>query len=204
MFPSPLSDQGLKCLYTTTLVMSTTSGNLEKPCAKRHERIRHQTGSSTRHDRRAGPICPTPQPCRTSHKPAGPIHPAHGAHTGDYCSYPKRTQPGRCRLYAPGCWGSVASAMGARGAQRGVRADAGTRTPDPFITSEVLYQLSYVGAGGMLPTSRLVQSSASASSSESPWRSQKVGPMPLTSMSSWRVAGLARRMPSSAVLAATV
>jgi hypothetical protein len=26
-------------------------------------------------------------------------------------------------------------------------ADAGTRTPDPFITSEVLYQLSYVGAG---------------------------------------------------------
>ena len=27
------------------------------------------------------------------------------------------------------------------------RADAGTRTPDPFITSEVLYQLSYVGVG---------------------------------------------------------
>ena len=27
------------------------------------------------------------------------------------------------------------------------RADAGTRTPDPFITNEVLYQLSYVGAG---------------------------------------------------------
>jgi hypothetical protein len=26
------------------------------------------------------------------------------------------------------------------------RADAGIRTPDPFITSEVLYQLSYVGA----------------------------------------------------------
>ncbi len=26
------------------------------------------------------------------------------------------------------------------------QADAGTRTPDPFITSEVLYQLSYVGA----------------------------------------------------------
>ena len=25
-------------------------------------------------------------------------------------------------------------------------ADGGTRTPDPFITSEVLYQLSYVGA----------------------------------------------------------
>jgi hypothetical protein len=30
------------------------------------------------------------------------------------------------------------------------QADAGTRTPDPFITSEVLYQLSYVGAGGHL------------------------------------------------------
>ncbi len=26
-----------------------------------------------------------------------------------------------------------------------IKADAGTRTPDPFITSEVLYQLSYVG-----------------------------------------------------------
>ncbi len=25
------------------------------------------------------------------------------------------------------------------------KADGGTRTPDPFITSEVLYQLSYVG-----------------------------------------------------------
>jgi hypothetical protein len=33
-------------------------------------------------------------------------------------------------------------------------ADAGTRTPDPFITSEVLYQLSYVGAGLMLPPPR--------------------------------------------------
>ena len=27
------------------------------------------------------------------------------------------------------------------------QADARTRTGDPFITSEVLYQLSYVGAG---------------------------------------------------------
>jgi hypothetical protein len=25
------------------------------------------------------------------------------------------------------------------------RADGGTRTPDPIITSDVLYQLSYVG-----------------------------------------------------------
>ncbi len=38
------------------------------------------------------------------------------------------------------------------GARKGVitrqfpRADARTRTGDPFITSEVLYQLSYVGA----------------------------------------------------------
>jgi hypothetical protein len=30
-------------------------------------------------------------------------------------------------------------------AQSRLEADAGTRTPDPFITSEVLYQLSYVG-----------------------------------------------------------
>ena len=30
------------------------------------------------------------------------------------------------------------------------RADARTRTGDPFITSEVLYQLSYVGLGSQL------------------------------------------------------
>ena len=30
--------------------------------------------------------------------------------------------------------------------KRHLEADGGTRTPDPFITSEVLYQLSYVGA----------------------------------------------------------
>ena len=32
-----------------------------------------------------------------------------------------------------------------RAAVREARADARTRTADPFITSEVLYQLSYVG-----------------------------------------------------------
>ncbi len=31
-----------------------------------------------------------------------------------------------------------------------LRADARTRTGDPFITSEVLYQLSYVGGIGAL------------------------------------------------------
>jgi hypothetical protein len=30
--------------------------------------------------------------------------------------------------------------------QRLPRADAGTRTPDPLLTMEVLYRLSYVGA----------------------------------------------------------
>ena len=34
-----------------------------------------------------------------------------------------------------------------RDASRIGRADAGTRTPDPIITSDVLYQLSYVGRG---------------------------------------------------------
>ena len=29
--------------------------------------------------------------------------------------------------------------------RQAIRADARTRTADPFITSEVLYQLSYVG-----------------------------------------------------------
>jgi hypothetical protein len=29
-----------------------------------------------------------------------------------------------------------------------VRADAGTRTPDPLLTMEVLYRLSYVGVCG--------------------------------------------------------
>ena len=31
--------------------------------------------------------------------------------------------------------------------RQGLEADARTRTADPFITSEVLYQLSYVGGG---------------------------------------------------------
>ena len=31
---------------------------------------------------------------------------------------------------------------------RFLRADGGTRTPDPIITSDVLYQLSYVGELG--------------------------------------------------------
>ncbi len=30
-------------------------------------------------------------------------------------------------------------------------ADAGTRTPDPLLTMEVLYQLSYVGATSIVP-----------------------------------------------------
>jgi hypothetical protein len=30
------------------------------------------------------------------------------------------------------------------------RADAGTRTPDPIITSDVLYQLSYVGEAALV------------------------------------------------------
>jgi hypothetical protein len=34
------------------------------------------------------------------------------------------------------------------------QADAGTRTPDPIITSDVLYQLSYVGAPVSLPLFR--------------------------------------------------
>jgi hypothetical protein len=33
---------------------------------------------------------------------------------------------------------------------RHCRADAGTRTPDPLLTMEVLYQLSYVGAKGIV------------------------------------------------------
>ena len=35
-----------------------------------------------------------------------------------------------------------------------LKADARTRTADPFITSEVLYQLSYVGAGSRLAAFR--------------------------------------------------
>ena len=34
-----------------------------------------------------------------------------------------------------------------------LEADARTRTADPFITSEVLYQLSYVGAGWIVASS---------------------------------------------------
>ena len=38
----------------------------------------------------------------------------------------------------------------ARSSLTGLQADARTRTVDPFITSEVLYQLSYVGARRIL------------------------------------------------------
>ena len=44
------------------------------------------------------------------------------------------------------------------------RADGETRTPDPFITSEVLYQLSYVGGGPcIVPGSERWRSLRSAS-----------------------------------------
>ena len=42
--------------------------------------------------------------------------------------------------------GSCTSPKKVRISRAVLKADAGTRTPDPFITSEVLYQLSYVGA----------------------------------------------------------
>src|SRR4051812_20065842 len=55
----------------------------------------------------------------------------------------------------PGCCQSVATPVRAPGwtlrktvgLQRFRQADERIRTADPFITSEVLYQLSYVGAG---------------------------------------------------------
>src|SRR3954467_1746187 len=45
-------------------------------------------------------------------------------------------------------------------------ADARTRTADPFITSEVLYQLSYVGAAWIVAASAWRKYSASASRPE--------------------------------------
>ena len=42
----------------------------------------------------------------------------------------------------------MTSAVFAGGKARGGKADARIRTADPFITSEVLYQLSYVGLEG--------------------------------------------------------
>ncbi len=49
------------------------------------------------------------------------------------------------------------------------KADAGTRTPDPFITSEVLYQLSYVGAIA------LKQSDEPAEFYRRPWKPRACG-----------------------------
>ena len=46
--------------------------------------------------------------------------------------------------------GQMAADFSSRSGEKSLqirRADAGTRTPDPIITSDVLYQLSYVGAG---------------------------------------------------------
>jgi hypothetical protein len=60
------------------------------------------------------------------------------------------------RFHSGALEASSGYAGGARGGsetawQRGIRAEADgrTRTGDPFITSEVLYQLSYVGGGGL-------------------------------------------------------
>ena len=47
----------------------------------------------------------------------------------------------RCPLH-----GSAVNSLDAGETGSFLRADAGTRTPDPIITSDVLYQLSYVGA----------------------------------------------------------
>ena len=48
--------------------------------------------------------------------------------------------------------GRVACSRPARSPLAFLEADGGTRTPDPFITSEVLYQLSYVGERPANPT----------------------------------------------------
>ncbi len=47
-----------------------------------------------------------------------------------------------------------------------LEADARTRTGDPFITSEVLYQLSYVGGPGILAAHGAASGRAAA------WRRQ--------------------------------
>jgi hypothetical protein len=44
------------------------------------------------------------------------------------------------------CFGHARSVLGSPHQAEPCEADARTRTGDPFITSEVLYQLSYVGA----------------------------------------------------------
>jgi hypothetical protein len=53
---------------------------------------------------------------------------------------------GRC---GPSTGASVQSAINAKAVLK-TQADARTRTADPFITSEVLYQLSYVGGAALV------------------------------------------------------
>ncbi len=112
-------------------------------------------------------------------------------------------------------------------------ADGETRTPDPFITSEVLYQLSYVGATGDASDGRARarearedrprhahthtaraqryagaavsrSSSASVANSESPCFSQNAGPMPRMLSSCSTLRGVERSTSSSTAFAATV
>ncbi len=106
-------------------------------------------------------------------------------------------------------------------------ADAGTRTPDPFITSEVLYQLSYVGAvrdasaggarevlalrasaspGGAQPLGPMtyIPNLPIASISDSPCCSQNAGPTPRISISSSTFFGRLRNTSSSTAFAATI
>src|ERR1035437_3565714 len=93
------------------------------------------------------------------------------------------------------------------GAHDPIRADAGTRTPDPHFTRVVLYQLSYVGAGtdaSADAASGVPESSFSSASSEAPCLAQNAGPIPRISSSASAVCGRLRKISSSTELAATV
>jgi hypothetical protein len=54
-------------------------------------------------------------------------------------------------------------------------ADAGIRTPDPFITSEVLYQLSYVGIYRDLRTLKPLRTALGCTGAAKTWRPAACG-----------------------------
>src|SRR4051812_10528062 len=73
------------------------------------------------------------------------MEPCHGA--GD-------RPPGRCQSVATSVRAPGPTLRKTVGLQRFRQADERIRTADPFITSEVLYQLSYVGAAWIVAAHR--------------------------------------------------
>ena len=89
-------------------------------------------------------------------RPLGAVHLRRGprrgvpgeARAGAARAAAHRALQGSGRAGRPFTLSATACAVRGTAGGGGARADEGTRTPDPLLTMEVLYQLSYLGRGG--------------------------------------------------------